>query len=133
MIMANRLVKNFEELEIWKNSVQLAKEIYLLSENPKSKLYRDYGLRDQVRRAAVSISSNIAEGFESGSRRMFIRYLKIAKASSGEVRSQLYIIYDLGLIDTLTFDRLKESCLKSSAQIQKLIHSLNRSKEYAIK
>ena len=67
---------------------------------------RDYGLRDQIRRAAVSVISNIAEGFESQSDRTFIRYLYIAKGSSGEVRAQAYIALDQAYITQETFGRI---------------------------
>ena len=75
-------VKNFEDLEIW-NARALTREIYQLTRD--SKFSRDFGLRDQIRRAAVSIMSNIAEGFERGGNQEFIQFLYVAKASCGEV------------------------------------------------
>ncbi|MGB2955978.1 MAG: four helix bundle protein [Anaerolineales bacterium] len=89
-------ISRFEEIEAWQNARELTKEIYQLS--ALGEFSRDFGLRDQIRRAAVSIMSNIAEGFESQTQSLFIKYLGIAKASAGEVRSQLYIASDLGYL-----------------------------------
>ena len=79
----------FEDIESWQKARRLARRIYELTGN--GDFARDFGLRDQIRRAAVSIMSNIAEGFERDSRREFARFLDIARASTGEVRSQLYV------------------------------------------
>jgi four helix bundle protein len=89
-------ISRFEEIEAWQNARELTKQIYQLS--ALGEFSRDFGLRDQIRRAAVSIMSNIAEGFESQTQSLFIKYLGIAKASAGEVRSQLYIASDLGYL-----------------------------------
>ena len=85
-------VRNFEDLEIWKDARALTREIYQLTRD--SKFSKDFALRDQIRRAAVSIMSNIAEGFERGGNQEFIQFLYVAKASCGEVRSQLYVALD---------------------------------------
>jgi four helix bundle protein len=82
-------VKNFEDLEIWKDARALTRGIYQLTGD--SKFSKDFGLRDQIRRAAVSIMSSIAEGFERGGNQESIQFLYVAKASCGEVRSQLYV------------------------------------------
>jgi four helix bundle protein len=87
----DRCIKRFEDLEVWKNGLQLSKEIYQITKNDTFK--KDFGLRDQIRRAAVSIPSNIAEGFERISSRELMRFLKISKGSCGEVRTQLYIAH----------------------------------------
>ena len=89
-------ISRFEEIEAWQYARELTKQIYQLS--ALGEFSRDFGLRDQIRRAAVSIMSNIAEGFESQTQSLFIKYLGIAKASAGEVRSQLYIASDLGYL-----------------------------------
>ena len=87
-------VKHFEDLEIWKEARCLAKEIYRLTSEPK--FSKDFGLRGQIQSAAVSVMSNIAEGFERGGNQEFCQFLYVAKGSCGEVRSQLYIAVDQG-------------------------------------
>ncbi len=82
---------------------------------------RDHGLRDQMRRAAVSIMSNIAEGFESGTQPLFIRYLRYAKASAGEVRAQLYVGMDAGYLTEAEFDELFDLADKCSRQLSRFI------------
>lgn len=94
-------IERFEDVEAWRKARVLTKVIYqITSRGPWS---TDFGLRDQIRRAAVSIMSNIAEGFERRGAVEFSRYLVMAKASAGEVRSQLYVALDLGYIDEQTF------------------------------
>lgn len=103
-------VQRFEDLLAWQKARELTKEIYKTFRS-----CRDGGFTDQIQRAAVSIVSNIAEGFESGTRDGFINYLYIAKGSSGEVRAQLYVAQDIGYVDVETFKRLKfkvEECSK---------------------
>ena len=82
-------ILKFEDLSIWKLSLRLTKEVYDLT--AKKEFFADFGLKNQLRRAVVSISSNVVEGFEKNNNNEFIRYLKIAKGSVGEVRNQLYI------------------------------------------
>lgn len=91
--MTNKILK-FEDLEIWNESTELCIEIY-----EKLKNCKDFGLRDQMHRAAVSIPSNIAEGFERGSNKEYIRFLYYAKGSCAELRTQLYIAKRLGVIE----------------------------------
>lgn len=90
-------VDRFEDLKIWQQAVQVAVDVYQISETDKLK--NDFGTKDQIRRAALSISSNIAEGFEYNNNSEFLRFLKYAKGSAGELRSQLYILNQLNLID----------------------------------
>jgi four helix bundle protein len=90
-------IKNFEDLEIWQLARRLTQEIYTLGRTPK--FAKDYALKDQMQRAAVSIMSNIAEGFERGGNQEFVQYLYVAKASCGEVRSQLYVALDQEYVD----------------------------------
>jgi four helix bundle protein len=112
-------ILKFEEMERWQKARTIAKTVYLLSE--KEKFSRDYGLRDQIRRASVSIMSNIAEGFERGTNKEFIQFLYIAKGSSGEVRTQLYIAFDLGYINKDEFENLSAELLALSKQISGFI------------
>jgi four helix bundle protein len=118
-------ILKFEEMERWQKARTIAKTVYLLSE--KEKFSRDYGLRDQIRRASVSIMSNIAEGFERGTNKEFIQFLYIAKGSSGEVRTQLYIAFDLGYINKVEFENLSAELLALSKQISGFIKYLKSS------
>jgi len=92
-------ITRFEDIEAWQAARELTKLIYVFTD--ELKFARDFGLKDQIRRASVSIMSNIAEGFESQTQAQFIRYIGIAKASAGEVRSQLYISRDLNYVTAI--------------------------------
>jgi four helix bundle protein len=115
-------VKNFEDFEIWKDARTLAREIYQLTKD--SKFSKDFALRDQIRRAAVSIMSNIAEGFERGGNQEFIQFLYVAKASCGEVRSQLYVALDQSYIAPKDCDEVRKSFRRLSIMISNLIDYL---------
>jgi four helix bundle protein len=91
---------SFEELEVWKRACQLAVRVYELLHTS-----RDFGLRDQMQRAAVSIPSNIAEGAERGGRD-FSRYLKVARGSAAELRTQCYIACKVGILDPSSMTEL---------------------------
>lgn len=99
-------INSFEDILAWKKSRELAAEIYSATNNNNS-FSKDNGLKEQMRRCVISISSNIAEGFERETTKEFIRFLYIAKASAGECRSQLYLAYDLNYISTNEFEKLK--------------------------
>ena len=118
-------VKNFEDLEIWKDARVLTRGIYQLTRDPK--FSKDFGLRDQIRRAAVSIMSNIAEGFERGGNQEFIQFLYVAKASCGEVRSQLYVALDQSYLTSKDCDDANASLRRLSIMISNLIDYLKRS------
>lgn len=87
---------------------------------------RDYGSRDQIQRAAVSIMNNIAEGAESGFDAKYLNFLQISRGSSSEVRSMLYFCYDRKMIDQPTFDRLKAESISISNQIIRLIEAIGK-------
>ena len=108
-------IQKFEELNIWKLSLGVTKEIYDLT--AKGNFSRDFGLRDQIRRAIVSVSSNIVEGFEKNNNNEFVRFLKIAKGSSGEARNQLYIALSVGYITNKEFEKLNNDLQILSGQI----------------
>ncbi|MDA0177752.1 hypothetical protein C7H62_0903 [Mesoflavibacter sp. HG96] len=110
---------SFEEIISWQKSRELNKDIYNIT-NKNSSFSKDFGLRDQIRRSSISISSNIAEGFERETTKEFIRFLYIAKASSGEFRSQLYLAFDL---DYMTKDEFSKLNLKVN-EVSKLISGL---------
>ncbi len=115
-------IKRFEEIEAWQTARELTKVIYSFTE--EGKFSRDFGLRDQIRRASVSIMSNISEGFESQTQAQFIRYLGIAKASAGEVRSQLYVCKDLEYVTQDQFVKAFAMAEKASRQIARFISYL---------
>ena len=110
-------IARFEDIEAWQGARALVKAIY--DATGQGPFAHDYGLRDQIRRAAVSIMSNIAEGFERGSDKELRQFLIIAKASAGEVRSLLYVARDLAYLDVPTYDRLTEQASRVSRQIAK--------------
>jgi four helix bundle protein len=97
-------IERFEDLDAWKKARELAKAVYQLTAT--GGFSRDYGLRDQIRRACVSVMSNIAEGFERGGDREFRQFLAIAKGSTGEVRAQLYVSLDARFIEEGQFREL---------------------------
>lgn len=118
-------IQNFEDLEIWKEARCLTREIYKLSKTPR--FSKDFSLRDQMRRAAVSMMSNIAEGFERGGNQEFVQFLYVAKASCGEVRSQLYVAVDQEYIEQNVADSLLIILKRLSVMIKHLIDYLKRS------
>ena len=98
------IIKSFEDIESWKRARVLTRRIYRLTSI--GAFSRDFGLRDQIRRAAVSILSNIAEGFERGGDKEFLRFLAIAKGSCGELRAQLYVALDQKYLEEEDFKLL---------------------------
>ena len=109
--------KRFEDLDVWQRAKELTNLIYRYS--VEGTFARDFGLRDQMRRAAVSIMSNIAEGFESQTQAMFIQYLGRAKGSAGELRAQLYIAHEQNYLTDDEFKTtysLAEICSKQLAK-----------------
>ena len=115
-------ITRFEEIEAWKTARQLTNAIYKLVN--QAGFNRDFGLRDQIRRASVSVMSNIAEGFESRTDIQFINFLGTAKASAGEVRAQLYVALDQQYITAEQFKEiltLTETCAR---QISRFISYL---------
>ena len=106
----------------WQKARELTREVYKAFRD-----CRDYGFRDQIQRAAVSVMSNVAEGFESGTRQEFLNYLYIAKGSAGEVRAQIYAAHDIGYLNIETFKYLNWLALDCSRLIASFIKSLKSS------
>ena len=98
-------IERFEDIKAWQAARELVSAVYLVS--GKGKFEKDFGLRDQIQRASVSVMANIAEGFERGSDKEFHRFLYIAKGSAGEVRSHLFVALDLGYVTSDEFDNLR--------------------------
>jgi four helix bundle protein len=124
-------IKQFEEIHAWQTARKITKQVYMLSDH--GNFGRDFGFRDQIRRAAVSVMSNIAEGFESNTQALFINYLGHAKASAGEVRSQLYVASDLGYISKGEFVSLIVQIRKCSGQIYRFMKYLKEQPKSRIK
>ena len=108
-------VYRFEDLIVWQMGIELVKRIYLLTTN--GKLNRDFAFRDQIRKAAVSVPTNIAEGFERRSRKEYLQFLNIAKGSAGEVRSLLRVALEIGYVERDVYDELKDASAKLSAYL----------------
>jgi four helix bundle protein len=117
---------SFEDLPVWQKARELGVSIYQATNGGQFK--KDYGLKDQIQRAAVSVSSNIAEGFERGSKREFIQFLYIAKSSCGELRSQLFIAKDLVYLNNADSETLINSAYNTSKQISGLIKYLKKTR-----
>ena len=121
------MFKKFEEIEAWKLARVLAREIYQLTRTVD--FSKDWGLKDQIQRAAVSIGSNIAEGFGRRGNKEFVKFLWIAKGSAAEVQSQLYTVCDLSLITKGQFDDLYNKANVIQVMIYRLIETLSRETE----
>jgi four helix bundle protein len=115
-------IKQFEDLPVWKNATALAVQIYRISEI--GKLKNDFGAKDQIRRAACSISNNIAEGFEYNNNRIFLRFLNYSKGSAGEVRNQIFILKEINYIDKETYKSLYDQVCDLSKQISNFMKYL---------
>jgi four helix bundle protein len=124
--MSGRIEK-FEDFIAWQKARKLTAAIYKATD--QGKFSRDYGLRDQIRRAAVSVMSNIAEGFERGRSSEFHHFISIAKASCAEVRSQLYVALDVGYLDRESFDVLHEQAIEVGRIIGGLRASVERKRD----
>lgn len=117
-------ITRFEDIESWKTARQLTTLIYKFTEQVG--FAKDYGLKDQIRRASVSVMSNTAEGFESRTNTQFVNFLGHAKGSSGEVRSQLYVALDLKYISQEQFNEAYELADKASRQIKRFMEYLEK-------
>ena len=115
-------ITRFEEIEAWKTSRELTRMIYAFTE--KGQFAKDFGLKNQIQRASVSVMSNIAEGFESRTQAQFLEYLGRSKASAGEVRCQLYIALDLKYLMQEQFKQVFDLADKSSRQIARFMDYL---------
>lgn len=113
--------QSFKELKVWQLAKGLAVETYKLTN--MDAFGRDRGLRDQMRRAAVSVAANIAEGYERNSNKEFIRFLLIAKGSLSELRTHLEIAAEIGYLGNGNFPKIEDRCLHIGSMLTKLIHS----------
>jgi len=111
--------EGFKSLEVWPEAKRLAVEIYQLTEH--GKFLKDYGLRDQIRRAAVSVASNIAEGDERNTDKEAVHFFYIAKGSIAEIRTQLQIAQEIGYLDNVRYEKLDEEYKILGKRIGRLI------------
>ena len=118
-------VQKFEELKIWQVAREIAKWVYVLTRS--GEFAKDFGLKDQIQRAAVSIGSNIAEGFERDSNSELMKFLCYAKGSAGEVRSQLQTAQDVGYVTQENFAALYEMLITEGRKISRFQSSLRQS------
>ena len=117
--------QSFEELEVWQKARQLCRENYRISK--QHAFSHDFVLRDQIRKASVSILCNISEGFERSGSREFLQFLSIAKGSAGEIRSQLCIALDQGYIDEDTYFQLSALASEVGRMLGGMINYLRKS------
>lgn len=116
------MLKSYKELIVWQKSIQLVKEIFILSEKfPQSELY---GLSSQMRRAAVAIPSNIAEGYGRNSPKEYIQFLYIANGSALELETQVIIAKELNFIKGKEEEKVKELLEQILKMLNKLISSI---------
>jgi four helix bundle protein len=118
-------IEKFEDLEAWKIARKATKEVYEISS--REQFSRDFALVNQMRRASISVLSNIAEGFERGGDKEFLQFLSIAKGSCGEVRAQLYVALDQNYIDDEKFKQISEELSETSRIISGLMKYLRQS------
>lgn len=118
-------IEKFEDIEAWKSAREVTKLIYGISS--KENFSKDFALVNQIRRASISILSNIAEGFERGGDKEFVQFLTVAKGSCGEVRAQLYVAYDQNYIDKERYILIHDKLIETSRMISGLIKYLQQS------
>jgi four helix bundle protein len=116
------MAKMFEEIEVWQLARALVKEIYHITSTDK--ISRNYSLKDQIQRAALSIMNNISEGFERHSDKEFAYFLNIAKGSAGEVRSMLFVMLDMNYIDNMAFQKFYDQTMTISKSLSGFISYL---------
>jgi four helix bundle protein len=115
-------ITRFEDIEAWKTARELTRMVYALTD--QGHFAKDFGLKNQIQRAAVSVMSNIAEGFESRTQAQFLEYLGRAKASAGEVRCQLYVAIDLRYLTQEKFEQVFDLADKSARQVARFMSYL---------
>ncbi|MCM3870442.1 MAG: four helix bundle protein [Pyrinomonadaceae bacterium] len=120
-------IEKFEDLIAWQKARKLTARIYEVTN--KGSFAKDYGLKDQVRRAAVSTMSNMAEGFERGSLAEFNRFLSISKGSCAELRTQLYIALDVGYLEKPSFESLMTQAIEVGTIIGGLRAAVERKRQ----
>ena len=116
-------IERFEDLEIWKEAFSIGVDIHSISS--RGKLEKDLSSKDQLRRAAISVSNNIAEGFEYNNNNVFMRFLGYAKGSAGELRSNLFVLKEAGIVPQDDYERLHNKLITASKNIKGFINYLD--------
>jgi four helix bundle protein len=119
-----RTIQCFEDLRVWQKGIAFVKRMY--EKTAVGKLSKDFALRDQLRRAGISIPANIAEGFERASRKEYLQFLNVAKGSVGEVRCLLRVALEVGHLEQPGYDELRDAAMELSAYLANQIKSLKR-------
>jgi four helix bundle protein len=122
MTEKRKKIESFEDLMVWQKGMEIVKQVYLISR--EGELCRDFALRNQLRRAVISIPTNIAEGFERSSRKEYVNFLNYAKGSTGEVRSLLNVAIDLGYLEPSQHEALRQAVMELSRYLFNQIKSL---------
>ena len=120
----NKKIESFEDLLVWQKGMKIVRQVYLITRD--GKLSKDFSFRDQLRGAALSIPSNIAEDFERASRKEYLNFLNIAKGSAGEVRSLLRVAVEIGYLEEPPYYELQEMILELSRYLSNQIKSLKK-------
>ena len=120
-------IERFEDIVAWQKGMELCDAVYSITS--KENFAKDYALKDQIRKSAISVPSNISEGFERESNNQFIYFLVIAKASAGELRTQLYIAKNQKYISAEEFEKLKEQCHAVSKLISGFVSYLREKRK----
>ncbi len=116
-------IEKFEDMELWKEAVDIGVDVYKLTS--QGKLRRDFAAIDQLRRAPISISNNIAEGFEYDANRAFIKFLRYAKGSAGELRSNLFVLREAEMVSKEDYNTIERKLVKVSGNIKGLMNYLD--------
>jgi four helix bundle protein len=124
-------IEKFEDIEAWQKARELTREIYRVTNH--GAFAKDFGLRDQIRRASVSIMSNIADGFGRGGNREFVQFLSMAKGSVSEVQAQLYVATDAGYLTKDQFEQLYSIAQSTGNLIGGFIRYLTKSTDKGVK
>ena len=123
--MEKNKIETFEDLRVWQKGIELVKQIYLITR--EGEISKDFSFRDQLRRASVSVPTNIAEGFERYSRKEYVNFLNYAKGSAGEARSLLRVALEIGYLDRSTYLKLYDLAKSLSCMLSNQIQAINRS------
>ena len=121
-------IRRFEDLEAWELGRELTNQVYRLTKS--GPFAKDYSFTEQIRRAALSVMNNVAEGFDRGTNKDFVKFLFIARGSAAEVRSMLYIALDQGYLSQEEFENCKSLCIRCSQVIWGLIKSLRKRSDW---